>query len=110
MLVAQLYLTLRPNGLQAARLLCPQNSPGKSTGVGCHALLQGMFLTQGSNPGLLRCRRILYRLSQQGHSTGTYLISSGFFPVIAMNSHQRKDGKKENINTSKSKRIQMDML
>ena len=67
-------------------------------------------VTQGSNPGLLRCRRILYRLSQQGHSTGTYLISSVFFPVIAMNSHQRKDGKKENINTSKSKRILMDML
>ena len=30
--------------------------PGKSTGVGCHFLLQGIFLTQGSNPGLLHCR------------------------------------------------------
>ena len=36
-----------------ARLLCPWNSPGKNTGVGCHALLQGIFLTQGSNPYLL---------------------------------------------------------
>ena len=42
------------------------DSPGKNTGVGCHALLQGTFLTQGSNPGLLHCRRILYRLSHQG--------------------------------------------
>ena len=33
------------------RLLCPWNSPGKNTGVGCHVLLQGIFLTQGSNPG-----------------------------------------------------------
>ena len=30
-------------------LLCPQDSPGKNTGVGCHALLQGIFPTQGSN-------------------------------------------------------------
>jgi len=41
-------------------------SPGKDTGVGCHAFLQGIFPTQGSNPGLLQCRRILYRLSHQG--------------------------------------------
>ena len=32
------------------------DSPGKNTGVGCHALLQGIFSTQGSNPGLLHCR------------------------------------------------------
>jgi len=38
-------------------------SPGKNTGVGCHALLQGIFPTQGSNPGLRHCRRILYHLS-----------------------------------------------
>ena len=35
------------------------NSPGKDTGVGCHSLLQGIFLTQGLNPGLLHCRQIL---------------------------------------------------
>ena len=44
---------------------CPWDSPGKNTGVGCHALLQGIFLTQGSNPGLLHCRWILYCLSHQ---------------------------------------------
>ena len=47
-------------------LLCPWNSPGKNTRVGCHSLLQGIFPTQVSNPGLLHCRWILYRLSHQG--------------------------------------------
>ena len=42
------------------------DSPGKNTGVGCPALLQGIFPTQGSNPGLPRCRQILYHLSHQG--------------------------------------------
>ena len=37
--------------------------PGKNTGVGCHAFLQGILPTQGWNPGLLHCRRILYQLS-----------------------------------------------
>ena len=41
-------------------------SPGKDTGVGCHTLLQGIFPTQGSNPGLPYCRQILYRLNYQG--------------------------------------------
>ena len=40
------------------------DSPGKNIGAGCHALLQGIFPTQGSNPGLLHCRQIiLYDLS-----------------------------------------------
>ena len=39
------------------------DSPGKNTGVGCHALLQGIFPTQGSNPGFLHCRLVLYHLS-----------------------------------------------
>ena len=59
--------SLRPHGLQPARLLCPWNSSGKNTGVGCHALLQGIFPTQGSNPGLPHCRWILYYLSHQGN-------------------------------------------
>ena len=36
-----------------SRLFSPWDSPGKNTGVGCHALLQGLFLTQGWNPGLM---------------------------------------------------------
>ena len=42
------------------------DSPDKNTGVGCYALLQGIFPTQGSNPGLPHCRQILYHLSHQG--------------------------------------------
>ena len=41
------------------------DSPGKNTEVGCHALLQGIFPTQGSNPGLPHCRWTLYHLSHQ---------------------------------------------
>ena len=37
-------------------LLCPWTSPGKNSGVACHSLLQGIFLTQGLNPRLLHCR------------------------------------------------------
>ena len=50
----------------AYRLLSPWNFSGKSTGVGCHFLLQGIFPTQGSNPGLPQYRQTLYRLSHQG--------------------------------------------
>ena len=63
--------SLRPHGLQPTRLFCPWDSPSKNTGLGCHSLLQGIFLTEGSNPtqglnlGLLHCRRILYRLSHR---------------------------------------------
>ena len=42
------------------------DSLGKNTGVCCHALLQGIFPMQGSNPGFLHCRQILYHLSHQG--------------------------------------------
>ena len=45
--------SLRPHGLYPTSLLCPWDSPGKNTGVGCHSLLQGVFPTQGSNPGHL---------------------------------------------------------
>ena len=54
-------------------------SSGKNTGVGCHAILQGIFPTQGSNPGLLRCRPILYCLSHQGSPFPMHI--QGWFPV-----------------------------
>ena len=57
---------LPPHRLYPARLLCPWNFPGKNTGVDCHSLLQEIFLTQGSNPGLLHYRQTLYLLSFQG--------------------------------------------
>ena len=58
--------SLRPHELKPTRLRRPWDSPGKNTGVGCQFLLQGIFPTQGSIPGFLRCRQILNCLSHQG--------------------------------------------
>ena len=52
--------SLRPHGLQPAKLLCPWDFPGKNTGVGFHFLLQGIFSNPGTNLHLLSCRQILY--------------------------------------------------
>ena len=50
--------SLQPPRTVPARLLCPWNSPGKNTGVGCHSLFQGVIPTQGWNMSLLHCRQI----------------------------------------------------
>ena len=57
--------TLRPHGLYS-----PWNSPGQNTGVGSLSLLQGIFPTQGWNPGVLHCGQILYQLSHKGSPKG----------------------------------------
>ena len=68
--------SLRSHGPWPARLLHPWDSPGKSTGVGCHFLLQGIFPTHGLNLGLPDCRQMLYHLSHQGsQSTSEYMQS-----------------------------------
>ena len=60
----------------------PWNYPGQNTGVGSPSLLQGIFPTQGSNPGLLHCRQILYQLSHKGSPRilewVAYHFSSGY--------------------------------
>ena len=60
------------------------DSLGKNTGIGCHALPQGIFSIQGSNPGLPNCRRILYHLSHHGSprvlAWVAYPFSRGNFP------------------------------
>ena len=69
-LVAQSCLTLcDPMDCSPPGSSIHGDSPGKDTGVGCPALLQGIFPTQGSNPGLPHCRRILSLLSHQGSPT-----------------------------------------
>ena len=60
----------------ATRLLRPWDFPGKSTRVGCHVLLQGIFPTQGLNPGLLHCRQMLYPLSRLVAQKQTQIILS----------------------------------
>ena len=54
------------SGTPRGCLLCPWNSLSKNSGVGCHALLQGIFPTQGLSLHLLHCKQILYHLSHQG--------------------------------------------
>ena len=98
---------------------CPWDSPSKNTGVSSHYLLQGIFPTQGSNPGLLNWRQILYQLSHQGsprilewvaypfsrgsswsrNRAGVSRIAGGFFISWAT---------RETLNTSKCSLIQTD--
>ena len=75
-LVAKSCPTLATPWTVACQALCPWDSPGRNTGVGCHSLLQGIFLTQESNPGLLPPRQILYWLSYEGSPI------SGMKPII----------------------------
>ena len=62
------------DSLQPCGLYSPWNSPGQNTGAGSLFLLQGIFPTQGLNPGLPLCRWILYQLSHQGSP----MINSAF--------------------------------
>ena len=55
------------------------DSPGKNTEVGCHVLLQGICPTEGRNPGLPHCRRLLYQLNHQG---------SHMYTFFSLNSHK----------------------
>ena len=74
-LAAQLCLTFcDPVGCSPPGSSAHGDSPGKNTGVGCHFLLQGIFPTQGSNPDLPHCRRILYRLSHPGSPYSIQLV------------------------------------
>ena len=66
---------LWPHGLEDARLLCPWNSPGKNTGVGCHFLLQGIFPTQGSNSGLLQGRFLMLWATTYGRCYAKLWVS-----------------------------------
>ena len=76
--------SLRPHGLYS-----PWNSPGQNTGVGSLSLLQETFPTQGSNPGLLHCRWILYQLSHKGShkntGVGSLSLLQGICPIQETN-------------------------
>ena len=64
---------LQPHGLYS-----PWNSPGQNTRVGSLFLLQGIFPTQGSNPGLPHCRQILYQLSHKGSPKTLWWVAYPF--------------------------------
>ena len=65
--------SLQPHGLYN-----PWNSPGQNTGVGSLSLLQGIFPTQGSNPGLPHCRQILHQVSHKGSPRKLEWVASPF--------------------------------
>ena len=73
--------SLRPHGLYS-----PRDSPGQNTGVGSLFLLQGIFLTQELNWGLLKCRGILYQLSHRG-SPKKETIRKPVFTLVSSKSH-----------------------
>ena len=71
LLLAQSCPTLcGPKDCSAPRRLGPWGFPGQDTGVVCHFLLQGIFLTQGSNPDMLHCpRQNIYHMHDKSHSS-----------------------------------------
>ena len=82
--------SLWPHGLQPARLLGPWESPGKTTGVVCKALLQGIFPTQGLNPGFSHCKQILHHLSYKGSPVkGSVQFSSVQFSLSVVSDSLR---------------------
>ena len=78
--------SLWPHGLQPARLLCLWDFPGKNTGAGCHFLLQGIFLTQRSNPRLLQWQADSLPLSYLGsrRCCRFCLLTQGLCPPPAL--------------------------
>ena len=90
--------SLWPHELQPTRLLCPWDSPQARILECCHALLQGIFPTQGSNPGLLHCRQILYHLSQQG-SPHFFIVEDLLAKSISLQywEHWNNTGKKPSL-------------
>ena len=90
--------SMRPYGLQPTRFLCPQDSPGKNTGVDCYSLLQRIFPTQRSNGHLLclTCidRQVLYHQHHLGShfllffniykSSSLFNFALLFFPFLSM--------------------------
>ena len=81
--------SVQPHRWQPTRLCRPWDSPGKNPGVGCHFLLQGIFLIWGSNSGLLRYRQILYLLSHRGSHFDLNKII--YFATIKKKSLLQKD-------------------
>ena len=89
--------SLWPYGLLPARLLCLWDSPGKNTGGGCHALLQGIFSTQRQNPHLLHSRRILYSLSVLGSPERNLPVGKKWLEILTPSYLTRKANKHTNI-------------
>ena len=89
-LIVQSYLTLcDPMDCSPPGSSVCGDSPGKNTKEGYHALLQGIFPTQGSNPGLLYCRQIFLPSEPPGKpkntGEGSLSLLQGLFPTLKLN-------------------------
>ena len=85
----QLFATIQTEACQAPLSM---EFSSKNTAVGCHALLQGVFLTQGWNLGLLLGKWILYRLSHQGHPQEISLLTLNQFRQLGLTGHTQAQG------------------
>ena len=79
--------SLRPHGLQHAGSSVYGDSPSKNTRVGCPALLQGIFPTQGLNPVLPHCRWILYHISHHRSPSAHIYIYLNHFAIYLKLTH-----------------------
>ena len=79
----------------APRFLCSRDSSGKNTGVGSYSLLQGVFPTQGWNPGLPHCRQIIYHLDSVDHNKLWKILKKlgipGHLPCLLRSLHARQE-------------------
>ena len=84
LVLSHLRLFVTPINCSPPGSFVHEDSPGQNTGVGGHVLLQGIFLTHGSNPGPLHCRRILYQPSLLGSPEASILYSIRCFPLFTV--------------------------
>ena len=89
-----MFHSLRPHGLYS-----PWTSPSQNTGEGSLPLLQGIFPTQGSNPGLLHCRWILHQLSHKGSPVSAYCCLNDTIQA-EKNDHSKNTGDIEGMKSN----------
>ena len=75
--------SLQPYGSLPARLLCPWDSPGKNTGVGCHALLLGIFPTQ--EPASIKIHSLLVESINLNNNNSNQFLSTFYAPITILN-------------------------
>ena len=77
--------SIMSNSLQPHGLYNPWDSPGQNTRVGSYSLLQGIFSTQGLNPGLPHCRQMIYQLSHHGSLHWAFLTRASQVALVVEN-------------------------
>ena len=110
--------SLQPCKLQPTRLLCPWDSLGKNTGVGCYTLLQRIFLVQGSNLGLLHLLHwqvgslplAPLRSPYMYATTYSNIRNAGVGPICSRSLHFKFFCKQQNVSTERIKLTQTNYI